>query len=245
MAKTTINQIPLPLEGGTPTPTLRAVNEWLGPILNPLSLCLGVDRRPNEEWRRSITWPWMWASSEGRVASTRAQNTRPAQIITPYIHPNGYAYCRTGKIVRALARLVCDAHHGPAPFHDAVTRHLDGNPRNDRPENLAWGTQKDNVADAIRHGTLPRGSNHGRAKLTETDAAAILIRRHNGDTYRTLRAAYGVSLHTIRELTTGRTWRHVLPDLIRPDAETKARDATLPLRKRKTRERDRNQRPND
>jgi hypothetical protein len=44
-----------------------------------------------------------------------------------------------------IARLVCEAFHGPAPFERAVVMHLDDNPGNNRPENLKWGTQKENL----------------------------------------------------------------------------------------------------
>lgn len=43
-----------------------------------------------------------------------------------------------------VARLVCEAFHGPAP-EGAVCMHLDENPRNNKPENLAWGSQKENL----------------------------------------------------------------------------------------------------
>jgi len=43
-----------------------------------------------------------------------------------------------------VARLVCEAFHGPAPA-GTVCMHLDENPLNNRPENLAWGTQKENL----------------------------------------------------------------------------------------------------
>lgn len=42
-------------------------------------------------------------------------------------------------------RLVCEAFHGPAPFERAVVLHLDENALNNRPENLQWGTQKENL----------------------------------------------------------------------------------------------------
>jgi hypothetical protein len=47
--------------------------------------------------------------------------------------------------------LVALAYHGPPPFPDALVRHLDGNPRNNRPENLAWGTRRENYDDLLRH----------------------------------------------------------------------------------------------
>lgn len=42
-------------------------------------------------------------------------------------------------------RLVCEAFHGPPPFERAVVIHLDENALNNRPENLRWGTQKENL----------------------------------------------------------------------------------------------------
>jgi hypothetical protein len=42
-------------------------------------------------------------------------------------------------------RLVCEAFHGPPPFSKAVVIHLDEDATNNRPENLKWGTQKENL----------------------------------------------------------------------------------------------------
>lgn len=44
-----------------------------------------------------------------------------------------------------MARLVCEAFHGPAPSTDSVCMHLDENARNNAPTNLQWGTQKENL----------------------------------------------------------------------------------------------------
>jgi hypothetical protein len=42
-------------------------------------------------------------------------------------------------------RLVCEAFHGPAPDGANIVLHLDENALNNRPENLRWGTQKENL----------------------------------------------------------------------------------------------------
>lgn len=42
-------------------------------------------------------------------------------------------------------RCVCEAFHGPAPFEGAVVIHRDEDARNNRPDNLKWGTQKENL----------------------------------------------------------------------------------------------------
>lgn len=46
---------------------------------------------------------------------------------------------------RKVHQLVCEAFHGPKPFPDAVVIHLDEDALNNRPENLKWGTQKENL----------------------------------------------------------------------------------------------------
>lgn len=44
-----------------------------------------------------------------------------------------------------VARLVCEAFHGPAPADKPNCLHRDEDARNNRPENLYWGTQKENL----------------------------------------------------------------------------------------------------
>lgn len=42
-------------------------------------------------------------------------------------------------------RAVCEAFHGPPPFAGAVVIHKDEDAHNNRPGNLRWGTQKENL----------------------------------------------------------------------------------------------------
>jgi hypothetical protein len=42
-------------------------------------------------------------------------------------------------------RLVCEAFHGPAPEGKPIVIHSDEDATNNRPENLRWGTQKENL----------------------------------------------------------------------------------------------------
>ncbi len=44
-----------------------------------------------------------------------------------------------------VARLVCEAFHGESPEDKPVCMHLDENSANNRAENLAWGSQKENL----------------------------------------------------------------------------------------------------
>jgi hypothetical protein len=42
-------------------------------------------------------------------------------------------------------RLVCEAFHGPAPEGKNVVIHENENALDNRPENIRWGTQKENL----------------------------------------------------------------------------------------------------
>jgi hypothetical protein len=44
-----------------------------------------------------------------------------------------------------IHRLVCEAFHGPAPEGKPYALHRDEDGANNRPENLYWGTQKENL----------------------------------------------------------------------------------------------------
>ncbi|CAK0755422.1 hypothetical protein CCP3SC15_2070001 [Gammaproteobacteria bacterium] len=41
--------------------------------------------------------------------------------------------------------MVCEAFHGAAPPGKTVCMHIDEDARNNRPENLTWGSQKMNL----------------------------------------------------------------------------------------------------
>lgn len=42
-------------------------------------------------------------------------------------------------------QVVCEAFHGPRPSANSVVIHIDEDGLNNRPENLRWGTQKENL----------------------------------------------------------------------------------------------------
>lgn len=42
-------------------------------------------------------------------------------------------------------QLICEAFNGPKPFEKAVVMHVDEDGSNNKPDNLQWGTQKENL----------------------------------------------------------------------------------------------------
>ena len=75
-------------------------------------------------------------------------------VLKPVLNKNGYETVCLGRGNRRLVhRLVAEAFI-PNPNNLPLVRHMDDDPLNNRVENLAWGTQTDNMQDCVRHGRL-------------------------------------------------------------------------------------------
>ncbi len=72
------------------------------------------------------------------------------------------------------------------------TRHLDGNPLNNRLDNLCWGTRSENVRDRIRHGTFVTRL-FGNPKLTPDQVREIREFRRGGMSTRMIARKFNVS----------------------------------------------------
>lgn len=125
-------------------------------------------------------------SSLGRVRSlprevddgrTRRRRLK-GKILTLSTQTSGYLQVRlqaAGQHSAPLVhRLVLEAFVGPAPS-GAEACHQNGNPHDNRVENLRWDTRRENVADAIRHGTH-RGSRTHCPRGHAYEGANVLVR---------------------------------------------------------------------
>lgn len=75
-------------------------------------------------------------------------------MLKPQPNHNGYLTVCLGRGNRRLvSRLVAIAFI-PNPDNLPLVRHLDDNPLNNHVNNLAWGTQTDNMQDCVKHGRL-------------------------------------------------------------------------------------------
>lgn len=63
-------------------------------------------------------------------------------------------------------RLICEAFYGPPPSTSSVVLHLNEDAMDNRPENLRWGTQEENMnaAGFIEYCRSRTGENSPRAK---------------------------------------------------------------------------------
>lgn len=110
----------------------------------------------SELWKPVVGYEGLYEVSDlGRVKRIKAaQGTRPGMILAPIEGKRGYLSVHlhgsgARKLVR-IHRLVADAFHGVSPL--PLVRHLDGNPKNNIPSNLAHGTAQENANDRVAHG---------------------------------------------------------------------------------------------
>lgn len=104
-----------------------------------------------ERWLTSPSLPSVEVSSLGRIRVKPYESSMPRGGSRTYGGYEGFGqwdgkrfiYTLSGHSHR-LARLICEAFNGP-PKEGQVCMHLDENSSNNKPDNLAWGTQKQNL----------------------------------------------------------------------------------------------------
>lgn len=156
-------------------------------------------------------------SSKGRVRSLprvvsvydrirRISYARPCQgrILRQAVCDRaGHVSVHLGKYCRGIPvhQLVMLAFHGfPPPGMEAM--HLNGNPVDNRPENLQYGTHSQNMIDMYRNGKGP-------LKLTPEEVRQIRFGLYCGWSYHELAAMYGVSDTCIRQIEKRRRYAWV------------------------------------
>lgn len=109
---------------------------------------------------------------------------------------------RRGTAISIHIAILC-AFVGPQPDGKEGC-HNDGNPGNNRLENLRWDTRSENVKDAFRHGTRNSG-NSNFARLTENDIPKIreLLKTLS---IRQIAEQYEIDQSAIRNIKKGKAW---------------------------------------
>lgn len=113
-----------------------------------------------EVWKPVPSLPGVMASDEGRILLPPRHVPLPNGGIrlclpkptlgTIQRASKGAKHVYRGYWTRDLGNIkvhqaVCEAFHGPKPFDSAVVIHKDEDGLNNRPSNLRWGTQKENL----------------------------------------------------------------------------------------------------
>ena len=104
-------------------------------------------------------------------------------------------------------RLICKAFYGNPHPHETECRHMDGDKRNNLPENLDWGTRRQNAQDAAASGTFKKAQ-IPVVKLSDKDVEDI---RNSTDNQFVLAERYGVCQPTISKIRSGKKRKPLPP----------------------------------
>jgi len=133
---------------------------------------------------------------------------RGGQWLTPTPSERGYLFVRLGgkSNPQPVHRLMLETFVGRRP-EGMECRHLDGNKRNNKKDNLCWGTRKENQRDRKRHGTATTGMKHPMRKLNEEQVRVIFQAYHDGYyTQREIAKAFGIAQTTVSAVIQKRVW---------------------------------------
>jgi len=121
-----------------------------------------------------------------------------------------YGIYSDGKIHNRFGhQLVLMAFVSPCP-KGMECCHENGNPSDNRLSNLRWDTRKSNSEDCIRHGRRPRGKDHGRAKIVDSDIPVIRQMIASGSSKASVARKYGISSQQVRRIAERIQWKHVI-----------------------------------
>ena len=115
------------------------------------------DEYMDEKWWYADGIPGYMVSNCGRVWSEKSQKFLKLKDLDDHGHKGVFLSTPEKKIYRYIHRLEAEAFI-PNPDKLPIVRHLDDDPDNNFVENLAWGTQKDNISDAKMNGKTFRAS---------------------------------------------------------------------------------------
>ena len=157
----------------------------------------------SEQWRLVPGAPEYMVSSHGRVASF--YNAKPA-LLKGADHDGYRRVNLKGRGPCYVHCLVAEAFLGPRPAR-VDTCHHNGRRDDNRLANLYYGTRRENVADARRHGTLMAGEGHYAARFTLAQVVQIRALRAEGWTQQSIADAFGAPRTTIQAIVDGRNWK--------------------------------------
>ena len=144
-----------------------------------------------EMWGDIPNYPDYRVSSFGRVAGWASTKAFRSPVMLRCAEGEfGYTFVnlwnRNGVKTFALHRIVADVFVD-GRFDDAVVDHIDGNPRNNRADNLRWVTQRDNIWDSYSRGRQMRSPK----AVLQYDLTGNLVNRF--DSVADVRKTFGYS----------------------------------------------------
>lgn len=152
-----------------------------------------------------------FAGSDGIIYSKFKSKYKP---LKPGIQSTGKYYSvsiiiNNKRKTHRVHRLVCSAFHGLPTCEKLTASHLNGNWKDNRPENLKWESYSDNLQRKKEHGTDDLGVKNSRAKITleELKQIRILLSEHSL-THDKIGELFGVNRVFITKINTGQRYKN-------------------------------------
>lgn len=149
----------------------------------------------------------------------RDKRCRPFRLIKPLKKADGHVcvdLSKNGSSKRRYIHTIVLETFVEARPQGMECRHLDGNPENNKIENLKWGSKSENTRDSVKHGThwlsknIQKGSMCKWAKLNEFKVRVIKkLLIENNLNIKEISEIFRVSNTSIYDILMNRTWKHI------------------------------------
>lgn len=163
------------------------------------------------EYREIKGFPGYRVGNDGSVWSCRRKGTVGSSwrklVPVPGKHGHRSVVLCPERVSMYVHRLVLEAFVGPCPPGMECCHFPDRNPANNKLSNLRWDTHKNNMADAISHGTNNDGEKSNFSKLSLENVLQIESCAKAGEDLPVLASKFLVSVRTIRRIIQVRTWK--------------------------------------
>lgn len=176
-----------------------------------MSICCCEPPRAQEIefWMPSrLMGPNYEVSDKGRVRSLNYRSKGTTAVISQLMRRR-YMSVHNSTSTYTVHELVLHAFKGPRPEGMQIN-HIDGNPRNNRKENLEYCTAKENTQHAIKMGLSPsqKGENNPAAVLTEDKVREIRLLSKEMSQY-AIAKRFGISRSLVGLVVQKLRWGHV------------------------------------
>ncbi len=142
----------------------------------------------------------------GRLNPSRWERLEPTRNAAGY---DVISTTRDGKESQfRVHRLILEAFVGPCPDGQEAC-HNNGVRDDNRVCNLRWDTHAGNMADAVKHGTMARGSRSPVAKLDGAKVRRIRSMYNAGRTLAEIAEHFGVDRSVVGRVVNYKTWKHI------------------------------------
>ncbi len=148
------------------------------------------------------------ASNMGEI-----RNVNTGRVLKPFITHGGYALVslyKNGKSKSSTVhRIILETFVGEKPSINHCGMHMNGKSSDNRPENLQWGTYKENESHKTKHGTCLSGKKNPAVRLTKDQVAfarKFYSKADKSFNFTGLAKRFGVNKSTIWRAVRGIYW---------------------------------------